>query len=237
MVMTPSAMRLLCAGLGTILIAPVAWADSVSYSFSNRTNNYLDLSSQFKMTASDDGVGAGQVGLLFENFLGGSSASIANIYFEDGTVFSSFHSMTHGGGVEFGHDAGAPHDPPGINDFDSTQSFSVNADNPKPENGINPGEWLRVVFNLQTGIDFNEIISALANGLLKTNGDPGYNSQVPSLRVAFHVIDLPLGESDSYMSEGPQNIPLPAPLGLGLAGLAGVFVMARKCRRSAAAPL
>ncbi len=235
--MIASKTRLLCAGLGAVLFAPAALADSVSYSFSNRTNNYLDLSSQFKLTVSDDGVGAGQVGLLFENFVGGASSSIANVYFEDGTVFGSFASMSDGGGVEFGHDAGAPHDPPGINDFVSTQSLSVNADNPKPENGVNPGEWLRVVFNLQTGIDFNGVISALANGLLKTNGDPGYNSQVPSLRVAFHAIGLPLGESDTYMSEGPQNIPLPAPLGLGIVGLAGMFVMVRKSRRSAAAPL
>lgn len=169
-----------------------AHADSIAYTFANVTNNSSDISAQFKLTVSDDGVGSGQIGLLFENLAGGAASSIANIYFEDDSVLASFSSFSQGPGVEFDDELGSPGHPPGISGFTTSTALCVSADNPKPHRGINPGEWLRVIFNLQSGMDFSGVVAALDNGFLKSLGDAGFDDDAPSLRSAFHVIALPM---------------------------------------------
>lgn len=219
----------LFAGLVGGVVVSDSFADSVSYAAANVTNNSSSLSSQFGMTVGNDGVASNQMWILFENMAGGAASSIANIYFEDGPILG-ISTLEESTGVDFQHDPGSPENPPGINNFATTVAFSVNAKNPKPENGVNPGEWLKVIFNLQSGVDFSDTVAAIENGFLKTAGDQAYNPNAAALRVAFHLIALGDGKSDTYML-GPESVPLPAPVSMALAGLLGAVAYSSARRR------
>lgn len=120
---------------------------------------------------------------------------------------------------------GQPDDPPGINPWGSSHEFRISLDQ-NTADAIQPGEWLRVIFDLQNGYGFADVLAAIENGFAKTQG-VGYNPALPSLRIAFHVRALANGQSDSYL----LTIPLPAPFGLALAGLAGVVIISRRKRK------
>lgn len=112
--------------------------------------------------------------------------------------------------------------------FGSDHEFNIGAGSPPAHNGIDAAdEWLEVVFNLQSGKTFADTIAALNAGFgfgIGNVKDPS----VESLRIAMHVISI--GEdSESYI----LTIPLPAPFGLALAGLAGVVIISRRKRKAA----
>lgn len=143
--------------------------------------------------------GSGTVIFTVSNASGGATSSIANVYFDDLAVaLLGSVTITNGAGVAFSS-GGSPSDLPSGNlvGFQSERDFAAN--NPKPTNGINPGESLILTFNLINGATYASVLSAMNNG---------------SLRVGMHVIAFANGESESFITPTPGSMAL-----LGLAGL------------------
>jgi hypothetical protein len=158
-------------------------------------------------------LGGGQVLFDFMN-VGPNASSITDVYFDDGTLLGIAGLIDAddgiGGdpGVDFSPGASPP-DLPGANNvspaFQTTAGFSADSDPPAQPNGVNSGQMLGIVFDLQGGGTFADILAEL------TNGD---------LRIGLHVQGFTGGGSESFV-----NNPIPEPttallFGLGLAGLA-----------------
>ena len=80
--------------------------------------------------------------------------------------------------------------------------FSIAADSPPAHNGINPGEWITMTFNLINGGTTADITYALNSG---------------DMRIGAHIIAFPDGSSESAV-----NVPEPSTillLGLGMVRL------------------
>lgn len=178
--------------------------------------------------------GAGQLNFIFVN-LGAIASSIADVYFDDGTLLG-IASLTSSSGVSFSQ-GGAPPNLPGGNSitpkFDTTAGFLADSDSPVAPNGVNPGEWLSVTFNLLGGQDFDDVVNALNLGY--ANG-----AQIGALRIGLHVQSIgPGGESDSFINtpddeSDDQMVPEPTSLALLASGALGAVVIGRRRRRQAA---
>ena len=125
---------------------------------------------------------------------------IARIYFEDNLLLDG-GTIVEGEGTSFSLPA-TPGDLPGgqtLNPpFKRTCGFSIDAEPPCAHAGVNPGEFVKVTFDLVGGATFANLIDAL-------------NSS--QMRIGAHIIALPDGSSESAV-----NIPEPATillLGLG----------------------
>ncbi|MCR9093768.1 MAG: PEP-CTERM sorting domain-containing protein [bacterium] len=202
------------APLTSTLIAPSAHA--VPYGFScisgNSATDCATGEAQLSVDVMD--IGGGQVLFDFTN-AGPLSSSITDVYFDDGTLLgiAGLIDMDDDALGSFGHpdvdfsQGAAPPNLPGGNSigFQVTAGFLADSDPPVAPNGVNPGEMLGIVFDLQPGRPFSDVIDDLASG---------------ALRIGIHVQDF-----DGGGSEGFVNLPVPEPgtallLGLGLAGLA-----------------
>lgn len=237
-----SAVLAIAAGFLSCSGAAVADNVSVSYSqFGNITNNAgnPNIASQLQVDVRNYDYGgnsllSNQVAIVVHNLAGGLASSIARVYFEDGTLvgIASIHQFTGGSGHTDFEENSSPSDLPGGNSlnpqFDSTREFNIGANSPPPVNGVNPGEWVEVVFNLKGTYVFSDVLDAIDRGFAKTNGESNYG--MPTLRIGMHIISIDGGNSDSYLMENPQLIPLPAPLALAMVGLAGVVVISTRRR-------
>jgi hypothetical protein len=148
------------------------------------------------------GPGANQVSFKFTNS-GPSASSITDVYFDDGTLLG-IASIVNGTGVSFAQDASPPNLPGGNSispPFQVTAGFLADSNPPAQPNGVNPGEMLTIIFDLQGGGVFQDILDELGDG---------------TLRIGIHVQGYSSGGSESFV-----NVPEPA-LGLLLAlGLVG----------------
>ena len=87
--------------------------------------------------------------------------------------------------------------------FVTTAGFSADSDPPAQPSGVNPSEWVCIIFDLQLGRTYADVLSELADG---------------TLRIGIHVQGFSSGGSESLI-----NVPEPGTallLALGLGGLA-----------------
>lgn len=178
--------------------------------------------------------GAGQVLFRFDMApLGVNEApNVSQVYFDNGAPGSGAllsiatlidvddgpADMSHAG-VDFSLGASPPNLPGGNTlspAFVVTPGFLAGADTPKPqERAIDQGEWLGVVFNLQAGYGFADVLAELAGG---------------ELRIGVHMTSFADGGSESLVTT-PTAVPVPAALWLFGSGLVGLTMVGR--RRSA----
>jgi hypothetical protein len=191
---------------------PLGTASAMTYGFGCITNNIASDctigEAQVAMDVTDEG--GGQVRFTFTNS-GPDASSIEGIYFDDGTLLG-IASVNSGPGVMFVPGAN-PMDLPGGNladpDFMVTSGFLAEASQPPPVNGVGPGEWVTIVYDLQAGGDFADVLDELTTG---------------ALRIGLHVIGFDSGGSDSFI-----NNPVPEPGTALLMGL-GLLAMGRMRR-------
>lgn len=196
------------------LTASSASALTVGFSCitAGQATNCATAETQLTVEVTD--LGGGQLLFDFMN-AGPLASSIADVYFDDGTLLGiaglidmDDNALGYYGdaGVDFSQGA-SPLNLPGGNaiGFETTAGFLADSDPAVSINGINPGEMLGVVFNLQAMGTYADILAEL------TNGD---------LRIGIHVQSFANGDSVSLV-----NVPVPEPgvatlLGLGLTALA-----------------
>lgn len=167
--------------------------------------------------------GSNQVSFLFTN-AGPNASSITDVYFDFGAppnyLTTIAYFLDSGAGVSFSQWA-SPRNLPGGNTIGFTADRSADSNSPTQPNGVNPGEWLRVVFNLASGGTLQNVIDELGSG------SPSW------LRVGIHVQGFAGGGSESFVNvgEGGNKVPEPGTLAL-LAGALGVMGLVARRRRS-----
>jgi hypothetical protein len=148
----------------------------------------------------------GQVDFTFHN-QSLVDSSIARIYFDDDSLLS-FYGVTEGSGTFFSQPA-TPGNLPAGNTLDpsfvTTDEFCFKGGPPAPQNGINPGEQLTVIFNIDPGT-FSDVLDGLDTG---------------TLRIGAHVIALPDGSSESVVT-------IPEPATVCLLGLGTLFFLPKR---------
>lgn len=139
-------------------------------------------------------------------------SSIARIYFDDddGSLLGT-PSIAESFGTSFSLLA-TPGNLPGgkLLDpaFETTDEFSIGTDSPPPKNGVNPGEWATITFDLINGGTPEDVIGQLNSG---------------SLRIGAHIIALPDDLTGSAVTA-------PEPGTLMMLGTAGLWIFTRKRR-------
>lgn len=215
----------------TLLSATVSLnAQAAKYQFNcitgpsaNCDSGELQLGVEVVDLGVDGSSGHHQVEFRFTNAGGGVNSSIAEIYFYDGTLLGVHSILSNPDDVYFQEGTAANPSLPGLGlsrpvtrMFDI---FDVNAANPAPHRGINPGEQLGVVFDLLPNMDYDDVLSAMALPMSPTSG---------SMTIGLHVISFGNGGSESFVNE-LTPVPVPAAAWLFLSGMGVLWrVAARK---------
>jgi len=134
-------------------------------------------------------------------------SSIARIYFDDDSLLD-ISAITEGAGTSFSQPATPGNLPSGKSleaPFVATEGFSFNGQPPRPQSGVNPGEWLRITFDIN-GSTFAAVINGLDTG---------------AIRIGTHIIALPDGSSESAIA-------VPEPVTIALLGLGGLALIRRR---------
>ena len=190
------------------------------FGFTNITNNNPDDAAIGEAQLFVDVTDPGESRVLFWfTNIGLDSCSIADVYFDDGTLLeiASLIDADNGVGghpdVDFTQFAN-PKDLPGGENitphFDTTTTgFSADSDSPPVHNGVNPGEYLGILFNLQSGNIFSDVLANLGTG---------------NLRIGIHVQGFESGGSESFINA----VPTPSTVFLLGSGLIGLVALRRK---------
>lgn len=178
-----------------------ATAAAESYSFacisSGSTANCATGATQLRVDVLN--FSANQTLFQFYN-IGAGNSSITDIYFDDGTLLG-IAQVNNSSGVSFSPPATPGNLPGGMNAdpaFVTTAGFSADSNPPVSANGVNPGETLGILFNLQSGQSFSSVINALALA-----GAPG------GLRIGLHVQSFSGGSSASFINNINAVSPVP----------------------------
>jgi hypothetical protein len=200
-------------GVLTLLLSPMA-AQATVLGFQDITYNSAadEAIGEAQLSVEVTDAGGGLVSFLFSNS-GPYASSITDVYFDDGSLLgiSQIIDSENGGsaGVNFSADATPPNLPGGNNldpSFEATEGFSADSDAPASWNGVNPGEWLEILFDLQSGQTFADVESELISG---------------ALRIGIHVQGFDDEDSESFVATVPAPDSL-ALLAFGLLALAGI---------------
>jgi len=206
-------MRNLIPMILILALAPLP-AHAMSLGFQNITaNNVGDAAigdSHLSVEVSE--YGTNQALCQFYN-VGTDACSITDVYFDDGTLLGialildsdsgvSFSTLANPGNLPGGNEASPP--------FVTTAGFSADSDPKVQPNGVNPGETLGIVFDMQSGRVYSDVLTDLATG---------------DLRIGVHVQGFDSGGSESFVNNIPDASTL---LLLGSASLIGLAGLRRR---------
>lgn len=194
-----------------VLVSAVASAQT--FTFDNITNNSaVDLGNQLTVDITDGGMGS--VLFDFSNNVGIGS-NVAEIYFDAGGFLASLNIQSQSAGVTFASGLTppdlSPPNPPGINPFTTDFGFDIGNNN---TGGLNESADSLVLNGVLSGVlTYLDLINAI-------NSD--------NFEIALHVRSIEgagASDSDSYLLNGPSEIPVPAAgwlFGTALIGLMGL---------------
>jgi len=209
-------------------IAGAGASSAVTYNFTSVTNNNLTNAAigaaQLSVDVTD--AGSGNVAFTFNN-AGPLASSITDIYWDDqaGVLGTAGAIADSGAGVSYSWGA-SPGNLPGGNAVGfsvSPSGAAADSNAPVQPMGVNPGEWVTLVWSIVSGKTFNDVIAALNLG-----GD-----QAGSLRIGIHVQGFANGGSESFVNTPPPPAPVPLPAGglMLVAGL-GAFGLLRRRQKA-----
>jgi len=196
------------------LLAAPARADM--YGFTAITSNSPlrhDVAEQLSLEVT--GYAGDQVLFTFAN-AGAIASSITDVYFDDGALLH-LADIINTPGVVF-QELATPSNLPGGAALDTpflvTEGFSADSQQPVPVNGVNPGESLGIVFDLQEGKALADVLAAIQLGFTNPADDG-------SLRIGIHVQQIggSGGTSDSFIAVPVAPAVLLGVLGFAVAGL------------------
>lgn len=223
----------LVAVLSVFLLGTPAWATTVTLSFDNiSANNVADANTgeaQLFVDVTDMATtvngqtitpGSDQVLFVFHN-TGPNASSITDVYFDDGSLLSIATIIDDPANVtnpvDFLNMGVSPPNLPAANQasppFVTTAGFSADSQPPAQPNGVNPGEELGILFNLQSGQTFDDVLAQLQTG---------------QLRIGIHVQGFTGGGSESFVNNPPGVIPEPSSLAIAGLGLLGLVYRSRR---------
>lgn len=187
-------------------------AFAITYSFNGiTTDNPTNIATGESQLFLDVTQVNSQVKFLFSN-TGPNSSSIADVYVDDPTPLLLFQSLTASAGVQFSPGA-SPGNLPGGNEFNFTATHSYDSDAPTQPNGINPGEWLAILFNISNTYDFDDVIAQLNDG---------------TLMAGIHVQGFADGGSESFINNPNNPVPEPGTVLLLASGFLGIAIYGKR---------
>jgi len=202
-------------------MASVTPVSAATYNFTQITDNGdLNVASNLQ---ADVNLSASSAAFTFK-WITAALGTIAQIYFDDdANVLATMTCCTVSAGVSFAAN-GSPPDLPAGNDVnpDFNSDFRVSANNPAPTNGVDAlGEFVTVLFSIELGKTFADVIGALDGG---------------TLRLGMHVISInsPADASEALVNLTP--VPVPAALLLFGSAIAWLGLLARRRRQSVGVP-
>lgn len=191
-----------------LLVGLAAQADVVTYGFHCITNNNPSSCAIGEAQLFVDAVRYGQTVPIGSSSYGPSSNNevlfrfrntgpaasvITGVYFDDDLLLGSL-SLIGMSGVQFSEGGSPPVLPGGASISPPfVRTFWATADEPPPQNGVGPGEALGVLFTLQAGKSWDDVMADLASR---------------DLRIGLHVQAFPGGYSESFVNNGA--VPEPA---------------------------
>lgn len=214
----PARAALVSYGFGCI--TPQSNADLVAACTAGQSQLFVDVSDTMNGQVLNR-----QVLFTFRNRAGGTHSSVTDVHFDDGTLLG-IARVIDSPGVAFSEGASPPNLPGGNNispPFRTTQGFLADSDPPVSGNGVNPGEWLGILFDLQPNNTYSSVLNALSLA-----GAPG------GLRIGAHVQAFSAyGGANASFVNTPipvTAVPLPAAAWLFGGGLVGLLTGLRRRR-------
>ena len=227
-----------------LCLAGPAGAVTYYYSFdaitSNNATNATAGEAQLRMAVT----GGADTPFVICTFYheGSARMSITRIYFYykggplEGTNFNDFifiPKWNGNTGVEFQRieDLENIRNLPGAKKLGLTKNHIVESfwsNDPVVKKGINPGEFLQIVFSLPQGKDIDDVVQALNGWITDRNFDYG------DLVVGLHVQAIKIKPDSSESSESFVVAPLPPSVLLLGSGLAGLTLALYRRRRKTA---
>jgi hypothetical protein len=217
----------MCISVALVLVGMVcissaqAVLDTQTYGFYNITNNSaanaLTGESQLLVEVLEKEPDVGSLNLVGFKFInsGPADCAITEIYFQTGSILG-FASIDESLpkvdfkeefiGTDSKGDAVSPVNLPGGESIDpkfiATTALSIEPVNPEPYWGIEPGEWVEIVYSLKADKTYENIIEELENA---------------DLRIGIHV--------QSYADDGSESfVNVPEPASMALLALSGLIL-------------
>ena len=191
----------LCIAAGFLASSP---AQALQFNFNNITHdnavNKLTGERQLLVDVTDssgkENLASNNVLFKFSN-VGPFASSITQIYFDNSTVLKSMGTIADSGaGVDFEASTKGGMNLPGGHTVNFLSDFKIQPTGPVSQNGVNPGEWVSVLFNLSPSKTLNDVFNDLKSG---------------SLRVGMHVQAFSDGGSEAFVNNNTSLV-APAPI-------------------------